>query len=120
MPVALDEESEPEPDITVVRGSRADLWEGHPARPSLAIEVAESSLDFDRSEKGSLYARAGLADYWIVNLVDRVVEVYRDPTPARAAPYGWRYASLTALRAGDVVTPLAAPHSSIPVVDLVP
>lgn len=69
---------------------------------------------------GSLYARAGLADYWIVNLVDRVLEVYRDPAADVGAPDGGRYASAVTLRAGDVVTPLAAPHSPIPVVDLVP
>jgi Uma2 family endonuclease len=120
MPVALDEESEPEPDIAVVRGSRADLWEGHPARPSLAIEVAESSLDFDRGEKSSLYARAGIADYWIVNLVDRVVEVYRDPTPAVAAPYGWRYGSREVVSPPDSIALLAIPSARVTVSALLP
>jgi Uma2 family endonuclease len=50
----------------------------HPARPALAVEVADSSLVFDREHKGSLDARAGIQDYWIVNLVDRVLEVYRE------------------------------------------
>jgi Uma2 family endonuclease len=120
MPVALDEESEPEPDIAVVRGSRADLWAGHPARPSLAIEVAESSLDFDRGEKSSLYARAGIADYWIVNLVDRVVEVYRDPTPAVAAPYGWRYGSREVVSPPDSIALLAIPSARVTVSALLP
>ena len=57
-PLALDDESAPEPDIAVVRGSRADYRHAHPARPALIIEVAESSLGFDRVAKGSLYARA--------------------------------------------------------------
>ena len=78
-PVSLDDESAPEPDIAVVQGSHADYRDAHPARPALIIEVAESSLAFDRVEKGSLYARAGIVDYRIVNLVDRVLEVYRDP-----------------------------------------
>ena len=120
MPVALDEESEPEPDIAVVQGSRADLWNAHPARLSLAVEVAESSLDFDRNEKGSLYARAGITDYWIVNLVDRVVEVYRDPAPDAAALYGWRYRSLEVLRASDSITLLAIPSARAAVSDLLP
>ncbi|HEX5815056.1 MAG TPA: Uma2 family endonuclease, partial [Methylomirabilota bacterium] len=85
-PIALDDESAPEPDIAVVRGIRADYRHAHPTRPALVIEVAESSLAFDRVEKGSLYARAGVVDYWIVNLVDRVLEVYRDPDADVTAP----------------------------------
>ena len=94
MPVALDEESEPEPDVAVVRGARAELWHAHPSHPALIVEVAESSLESDRFVKGSLYVRAAIADYWIVNLVDRVVEVHRDPVLDPAAPYGWRYGSV--------------------------
>jgi Uma2 family endonuclease len=71
-PVWLDDESEPEPDLAVVRGSFEDYFQAHPDRPVLTVEVADSRLGFDRRHKGSLYARAGLADYWVVNLVDRV------------------------------------------------
>ncbi len=120
MPVALDEESEPEPDLAVVRGTRADYREGHPSRAALVVEVAESSLDFDRKEKGSLYARAGLGDYWIVNLVDRVVEVYRDPVPDAAAPYGWRYASREIVRPPESIALLAVPSARVTVSDLLP
>src|SRR5437588_198482 len=97
MPVALDDESAPEPDLVVVPGIRAAYRESHPAHPALAVEVADSSLEFDRQHKGSLYARAGVQDYWIVNLIDRVLEVYRDPGPDPSAPYGWRYRSVQAL-----------------------
>jgi Uma2 family endonuclease len=120
LPVALDDDSEPEPDVSVVPGSFRDYPRDHPARAVLIVEISESSLRLDRGEKGGLYARAGLTDYWIVNLVDHVLEVYRDPAPDVGAPHGWRYASAVTLRAGDVVTPLAALHSPIPVVDLVP
>src|SRR2546426_10109290 len=99
LPVSLDDESEPEPDLFVVPGRPADYRHEHPARPVLAVEVAESSLAFDRPHKGSLYARAEIQDYWIVNLVDRVLEVYRDPGPDSSAPYGWRYRSVTTLAA---------------------
>ncbi|OGK99631.1 MAG: hypothetical protein A3I14_11110 [Candidatus Rokubacteria bacterium RIFCSPLOWO2_02_FULL_73_56] len=119
-PVSLDDESEPEPDLAVVAGRPADYREAHPARPVLAVEVAESSLDFDRQQKSSLYARAGVADYWIVNLVDRVLEVYRDPEPDPSAPYGWRYRSITALAPPAVVAPLAFTSRRIAVADLLP
>jgi Uma2 family endonuclease len=119
-PVSLDEESEPEPDLVVVPGRPADYRAEHPARPVLALEVAESSLVFDREQKGSLYARAGIEDYWIVNLVDRVLEVCRDPEPVAAAAYGWRYGSVSVLAPPAVVTPLAFASSRIVVADLLP
>ena len=120
LPVALDEESEPEPDIAVVPGSPRDYLPSHPSSPVLILEAAESSLALDREIKGSLYARAQIMDYWIVNLVDQVLEVYRDPVATPASPYVWHYASVTTLRGGDVVTPLAAPRSRVPVADLLP
>jgi Uma2 family endonuclease len=119
-PVALDDESEPEPDVAVVAGSHRDYLSGHPARPVLVVEVAESSLQLDREHKGSLYARAGLADYWIVNLVDQQVEIYRVPGPDAAAAYGWRYQSVTILDASASISPLAAPTTRITTSDLLP
>jgi Uma2 family endonuclease len=119
-PVSLDEESEPEPDLAVVPGHPADYRAAHPAHPVLAIEVAESSLAFDREQKGSLYARAGLEEYWIVNLVDRVLEVYRDPEPDASAAYAWRYRSVVVLAPQAIVVPLAFPASRIAVADLLP
>jgi Uma2 family endonuclease len=119
-PLALDDESEPEPDVAVVPGSRRDYLHGHPALPVLAVEIAESSLSFDRRDKGSLYARAGLADYWIVNLVDRCLEVYCEPAPHPDAPYGWRYRAIRVLGPEASVSPLAAPAARVPVADLVP
>jgi Uma2 family endonuclease len=86
----------------------------------LVVEVAESSLRRDREDKGSLYARAGIGDYWIVNLVDRVLEVFRAPGPESAAPFGWRYQTVTIIGSEGSVTPLAAPGSRIPVADLLP
>ncbi|OGK80285.1 MAG: hypothetical protein A2X52_06050 [Candidatus Rokubacteria bacterium GWC2_70_16] len=119
-PLALDDESEPEPDVAVVPGCRRDYLHGHPGLPVLAVEIAESSLAFDRRDKGSLYARAGLGDYWIVNLVDGCVEVYRERAQDVTAPYGWRYASVTMLRPGETVSPLGAPGARVPVADLLP
>ena len=117
-PLALDEESEPEPDVAVVPGSFRDYLGGHPSRGVLVVEVSESSLALDREHKGSLYARAGIADYWIVNLVDGVLEVYRMPSSNLAAPFGWRYGSAEVLGRGDSVSPLALPGVRIRVADL--
>src|SRR3990172_6380585 len=86
MPVAPDAESEPEPDLAVVPGERANYRADRPARPALVVEVAESSLAFDREDKGSLYARGGVRDYWIVNLVERGLGGYRDGGPGPPAP----------------------------------
>ena len=120
LPIALDQESEPEPDLTVVPGGPRDYLADHPARPVLVLEVADSSLALDREHKGSLYARARLREYWIVNLADRVVEVYREPGPDVTAFYGWAYRFLQRLSAEQSVTPLAAPTARIAVADLRP
>ena len=120
MPVALDDESEPEPDLALVPGAWSDYRAGHPSRPALVVEVAESSLAFDREDKGSLYARGGVRDYWIVNLVDRALEVYRDPGPDPTASYGWRYRTVEQRRPGTAVSPLALPAIRVEVSDLLP
>lgn len=120
LPVALDDDSEPEPDISVVPGSFRDYRHGHPPRAVLIVEVAESSLSLDRALKGSLYARARVPEYWIVNLVDRALEVHRDPAADAAARYGWRYTTVAILRVGETVTPLSAPDSPISVGELIP
>jgi Uma2 family endonuclease len=86
----------------------------------LVVEVAESSLAFDREHKASLYARAGIEDYWILNLGARVLEVYRDPVPDPVAVHGWRYQSTTTLLPPAVVAPLAFPSSQIAVADVLP
>jgi len=119
-PIELDDESEPEPDVAVTRGERRSYARRHPSRPALVVEVADSSLLLDREHKGSLYARAGLEDYWIVNLVDRVLEVYRQPVPDQSAPFGWRYASTQALSPESSVELLAAPGTRLRVSDLLP
>jgi Uma2 family endonuclease len=118
-PIGLDDESEPEPDVAVVSGEPDDYARAHPSRPVLTLEIAESSLAGDRQRKGSLYARAGLVDYWVLNLVDRVLEVYREPVIDATAPFGWRYARLEVVDAAADVRPLAA-ASTLRVADLLP
>ena len=119
-PVALDDESAPEPDVAVVRGTHADYRHAHPRRPALVVEVADSSLSFDRDAKGSLYARAGIPDYWIVDVIGRVLEVCRDPGTDLTAPYGWRYRSVTRMSPPEIVALIAVPPARVPVASLLP
>ena len=118
MALALDDESEPEPDISVVPADPDDYEGGYPASAVLVVEVALSRLRFDRQHKSSLYARARLADYWIVNLPDDRLEVFRAPLPDSDATFGWRYGLTVALSRDEHVTPLALPSASIAVADL--
>jgi Uma2 family endonuclease len=119
-PVALDDDSEPEPDLAVVPGTHRDYSTAHPARPVLVVEVAETSLVWDRNEKGSLYARAGIGDYWVVNLLVRVLEVYRNPVRDPSAAQGWRYGSAETFAPPSTVSPHSLPGADIPVAVLLP
>jgi Uma2 family endonuclease len=119
-PFALDDASEPEPDLAVLPGRHLDYIDAHPTTPVLVLEVAMTSLAKDRLRKGGLYARAGIADYWLVNLVDEVLEVYREPTRAPSRRYGWKYAAVQLLKRGARVSPLAAPRARIHVANLLP
>jgi len=119
-PLALDEQSEPEPDVVVVPGRPRDYRDAHPSQPVLVVEVADTSLALDRLRKGGLYARAGIADYWVVNLIDEVLEVYREPVRAPSGHGDWKYDSVRLLRRNAVVTPLAAPRARIRVSGLLP
>jgi Uma2 family endonuclease len=119
LPLALGPDSEPEPDVSVVRGTPRDAPSGHPTTAALVVEVADSGLRLDRGPKARVYARAGIADYWIVNLVDRVLEVYREPSGPRPGSQP-AYAAVHTLDADAAIAPLAAPQARIAVADLLP
>jgi Uma2 family endonuclease len=119
-PIILGDRSEPEPDVCVVQGSPRDYVDSHPRRPVLLVEVAQSGLGLARGRKASAYGRAGIADYWIVNLVDRVLEVHREPARPGPALRHWRYLSIETLAAVATLSPLAAPSAVVRVVDLLP
>jgi len=113
--------SEPEPDLAVVRGDENTYLTRHPspADIGLVIEVADATLAGDRIDKGRIYARAGITCYWIVNLVDRQVEVYSAPSGPAASP---AYAQRQDLHTGDDI-PLTLDGivaASIPVRELLP
>ena len=120
MSIGLDDRSEPEPDVCVVRGSPRDYTHAHPTQPALIVEVARSGLGMARGRKASAYARGGIADYWIVNLIERVVEIHREPARPGPARRPWGDATIETFGAEAIVTPLAAPGAAIRVADFVP
>lgn len=118
LPLDLGQTSEPEPDVSVVVGNSSQFRSSHPTGAVLIVEVSDSTLSYDRRRKGSLYARAGIADYWIINLVKPQVEIYRAPLPDPTRPYGHRYSSRTNFTPPAFVTPLALPQTALAVADL--
>jgi Uma2 family endonuclease len=113
--------SVPDPDVAVVAGAmQTHRTANNPTSALLIVEVSDTTLSYDRNAKASLYAASGIADYWIVNIPGAQLEVYRDPVANPQARFGHNYSSLTILRAGDVVSPLALPGVSIQVADLLP
>ncbi len=113
LPLAIDEYSEPEPDVAVVTGGIRDYRDAHPTSALLVVEVSDESLHRDRTVKQRLYARCGIPEYWILAVPDARVEVCRDP-----AADGYR--TVTIHRAGETITPLARPEARIAVDDLLP
>ncbi len=112
-PLAVSDTSEPEPDVAVVRGSVRDYVDRHPTSAVLVVEVSDSSLEYDRTRKARVYAQGGIAEYWIVNIVAGVLEIHRDPGDSG-------YRSVSTLRAGEAVTPLAGDGTPVLVADLLP
>lgn len=107
---AADELSEPEPDFCIL--PLGDYHSAHPSKAHLIIEVSDSSLRYDRGEKVQLYASCGVPEYWIVNLVDRVVEVHREPA-------GNGYRQVTTVRKGERIRVLAFQDVELAVDDFV-
>jgi Uma2 family endonuclease len=118
LPLVIDPDSEPEPDLAVVLGSPRDYAHDHPRTALLVVEVADSTIAKDRTYKTRIYARAGIREYWIVNLAERCLEVYRDPVTSTGQPALYR--SSQKLTPSDSFTPHAAPGSTVLVADLLP
>ena len=113
LPLTLSEDSEPEPDLAVVRASDAPLEGPHPGRALLVIEVAGDSLRLDRQSKRVLYAGAGIPEYWIVNLAEAAIEAHSDPDPVTGL-----YRSSAVVRAGETVVSRTLPDLAIDVARL--
>jgi Uma2 family endonuclease len=114
-PISLAEDTEPEPDIAVVVGTAEQFAERHPTAADirLVVEVAVTSADFDRLVKAPVYAAAGIAEYWILHIEARRLEVYRNPKDGA-------YTSTVTIPESGAVSPLAAPNAVIAVADLLP
>lgn len=112
-PLALDDRSEPEPDLAVVPGQLRDYAQGHPDTALLIVEVADTSLAYDQGTKARAYARNGIAEYWILNLRDRILEVYRE-----VDRQGYRQRCL--IDADGQIAPLIRTQCVIRVHDLMP
>jgi Uma2 family endonuclease len=115
LPVTLGNYSEPQPDLAIVTLEDANRRTEHPENALLVIEVAYSSLRYDRNAKGPVYARWGIPEYWIVDVEGRAVEVYTDPD--RAAP---RYRHMARLGETDVLQAGLVPIPGIRVAEILP
>jgi len=116
LPIVLLDGTEPEPDVSVAPGTPLDYLKQHPRADELllAIEVSDSTLPKDRGLKLVSYAQAGVSEYWVINLVNRQLEVYRQPLPVGI------YTDFHTYSPGEVVAPLSLPTMTTAVSDLLP
>ena len=112
-PLRLGDHSEPQPDVMLLKPATDDYTSRHPQPDDvfLLIEVSDTTVDYDREEKLPAYARAGIGEVWIVNLVEQTIEVYREP-------HFTGYGAKTILRAGDQARPQAFPNDAVDVAEL--
>lgn len=114
-PITLNERSEPEPDIAVVKLDPLDYADHHPTPPEvyLVIEVADSSLKLDCKTKAKAYSKAGIKDYWVLDVVSRQLHVFREPTQDG-------YQSEVVLSEDATISPLDFPDLSIAILEMLP
>ncbi len=113
--LAMGDRSSVIPDIAVVPLTELEDWSKHPRHAELVVEISDSSLHTDRLDKLMVYAAGGVPEYWILNVKDRQLEVYRQPIPEER-----RFDEQTILKAGDTITPLCAPEAVLHVTDILP
>lgn len=112
MSLALGKRSEPQPDLAVIEGSPKSVKKT-PRTALLVVEISYSTRLLDRGQKAKLYAKAGIQDYWVVDLVTKEIVVHRHPTKIG-------YTQVTEHKAGEKVSPLVLPKRKINVEDLLP
>jgi Uma2 family endonuclease len=114
-PILLDDFSEPEPDLAIVKGTMFDYADRHPSPEDvyLVVEIADSTLKKDCEVKDKLYARSNIADYWVIDVKNRQVHIFRTPTPTG-------YASHLILSDSQTISPLAFPEILLPISSILP
>ncbi len=107
-PIQLDDYSEPEPDLVVVRGAVLDYLDHHPQPSEIywVVEVADSSLRTDCEVKDKIYALSGIAEYWVLDVLNRQLHIFRDPAPTGYGSHG-------ILTESASIAPLAFPDMSL-------
>jgi Uma2 family endonuclease len=119
-PVDLGEDFEAVPDVAVIKGKARDFKDAHPKTADLIVEISDTTLSYDRNRKASLYAKFGISDYWILNLKNRTLEVYRRPNEDENTFYGFGYAEKLTFDETQEVSPLVQSEAKIKVADLLP
>lgn len=120
MPLHVDQYNDPLPDFAVVPGGLRDYLGKHPTTAALVVEISDTTLTTDITEKAERYATAGIADYWVLDLTGRRLLVFRDPAPLPKGLGATAYRTHLTFAPADRVSPLAAPSSSVSVGDLLP
>lgn len=112
-PIRLDDQSEPQPDVMLLKPVPDDYTNRHPQADDvfLLIEVSDTTLDYDRDEKLPAYGRAGIVEVWIVNLKDETIEIYR-------GPHFTGYSSKLVLHNGDPAVPSAFSDATVNTAEL--
>jgi Uma2 family endonuclease len=118
-PLDFGRRNQPQPDLAVVPGGPRD-YTSHPTTALLVVEICDATLRRDRTIKAHLNAWAGILDYWIVNLVDRQLEVHRNPGPDPDRRGRFKYHDVAIVPATGHVEPLAKPGARVAVADLLP
>lgn len=119
LPLTLGTHSEPEPDFALVKLETPLPGARHPEMADLVVELADSSLSFDRNAKASLYAKAQISEYWILNLKNQKLEIRTLPAQDTESAYGWSYSSTQVHSLGAKVSPKFAPDVFFEVSELV-
>ncbi len=121
LPLVLSLHTDPMPDIAVIPGVLVGNLP-HPTTAALVVEVSDTTFDTDMTEKAELYATAGIADYWVLDVVNRQLHVFRDPQPLPLPPdlATTAYRTHDTFGPTDTVSPLAAPTATVRVADLLP
>lgn len=114
-PIQLNERSEPEPDIAVVKVDPLDYTDHHPTPPEvyLIIEVADNSLKIDCETKAKAYSQAGITDYWVLDVTSRKLHVFREPTQEG-------YQNVVILPEKATISPLEFPDLQIVILEMLP